>query len=201
MTPDTDTVTPEIVDSTSYLTLTKDTLRILPFHHPSLSKRPSAVDFETRTPEEIEHLTMLLKDVHKSLQVVGLSANELGIDARVFVVGSNDPLVCFNPNIIGVSKDYVVMEEATISFPGFSLNLRRPSTVFMTYQDSKGDTVSAEFSGIMARIILHEYDRMEGISFIAHASKFKRDLAMKRWKNKTVRDLRKGKLTAIQQGQ
>ena len=106
----------------------------------------------------------------------GLAANQLGLPYRVFVFGrEGEQYNIFNPQVIGVSSETTLMQEGCLSFPGFFLTIRRPTEVAAQYQTETGETVVAKFQGIGARIFLHEYDHMEGVTFLNYASKFKID--------------------------
>ena len=100
---------------------------------------------------------------------VGLSANQIGIDERVFVMISDmdtqETITCFNPKIIKESKDMVTMEEGCLSYPDLFLDISRPSTVIVKYEDEDKKIYKTKLTGFIARIFQHEYDHMEGIDF------------------------------------
>lgn len=100
---------------------------------------------------------------------VGLSANQIGIGERVFVMISDietqETITCFNPKIIKESKDEVVMEEGCLSYPELFLDIPRPSSVIVKYEDEGKDVHKTKLIGFIARIFQHEYDHMEGIDF------------------------------------
>ena len=100
---------------------------------------------------------------------VGLSANQIGIEERVFVmmidIESQETITCFNPRIIKESKDEVVMEEGCLSYPELFLDIQRPSTIIVKYEDEDKEMQKRQFTGYYARIYQHEYDHMEGIDF------------------------------------
>jgi len=100
---------------------------------------------------------------------VGLSANQIGIDERVFVMISDmdtqETITCFNPKIIKESKDMVTMEEGCLSYPDLFLDISRPSTVIVKYEDEDKKIHKTKLTGFIARIFQHEYDHMEGIDF------------------------------------
>ena len=100
---------------------------------------------------------------------VGLSANQIGIGERVFVMISDmdtqETITCFNPKIIKESKDDVVMEEGCLSYPELFLDIPRPSSVVVKYEDEGKEIHKQRLTGFIARIFQHEYDHMEGIDF------------------------------------
>ena len=100
---------------------------------------------------------------------VGLSANQIGIEERAFVmmidIESQETITCFNPRIIKESKGEVVMEEGCLSYPELFLDISRPSTIVVKYEDEGKQIHKKQLTGYYARIFQHEYDHMEGIDF------------------------------------
>ena len=100
---------------------------------------------------------------------VGLSANQIGIKERAFVMiadmESQDTLTCFNPKIVKESKEMVTMEEGCLSYPELFLNIARPETIVVKYEDEGKELHKIKLTGFIARIFQHEYDHMEGIDF------------------------------------
>ncbi len=100
---------------------------------------------------------------------VGLSANQIGIKERAFVMisdmESQDTLTCFNPKIVKESKEMVTMEEGCLSYPELFLDISRPETIVVKYEDEGKELHKIKLTGFIARIFQHEYDHMEGIDF------------------------------------
>ena len=100
---------------------------------------------------------------------IGLSANQIGIWERAFVMISDmenqETITCFNPKILKESKDQIVMEEGCLSYPDLYLKILRPSSVVVKYEDEGKKTYKIKLDGMIARIFQHEYDHMEGIDF------------------------------------
>ena len=100
---------------------------------------------------------------------VGLSANQIGIEERVFVmmvdIDLQQTITCFNPKIIKESKDEVVMEEGCLSYPEMYLDISRPRSIIVKYEDEGKSIFKRRLDGYIARIFQHEYDHMEGIDF------------------------------------
>ena len=100
---------------------------------------------------------------------VGLSANQIGIEERVFVmmidIESEETITCFNPRIIKESKDEVVMEEGCLSYPELFIEISRPSSIIVKYEDEGKSIFKRRLDGYIGRIFQHEYDHMEGIDF------------------------------------
>ena len=104
---------------------------------------------------------------------VGLSANQIGIEERVFVMmvdlETQETITCFNPKIIKESKDEVVMEEGCLSYPELYLEISRPSSIIIKYEDEGKNKIKTKLEGFIARVFQHEYDHMEGIDFTQRA--------------------------------
>ena len=100
---------------------------------------------------------------------VGLSANQIGIEERVFVMISDmetqETITCFNPKIIKESKELVIMEEGCLSYPELFLDISRPSNIIVKYDDEGKNIIKIKLNGFIARVFQHEYDHMEGIDF------------------------------------
>jgi peptide deformylase len=133
----------------------------------------------------------------KEIGGVGLAANQLGLPYRMFVFGNDTARYnVFNPLVIGVSKETVAMQEGCLSFPELFITIRRPKEVTASYTTETGEVSISTFSGLAARVFLHEYDHMEGLVFIQHASKFKADWELGKLRKRMERKLKTAKRTS-----
>ena len=100
---------------------------------------------------------------------LGLSANQIGISERAFAmvrdIEYNDIIVCFNPRIIKSYTEEVEMEEGCLSYPDLLLKITRPKKIVVKYEDVDKKIHKLKLDGLSARIFLHEYDHMEGITY------------------------------------
>lgn len=157
---------------------------LLPYDHPMLRKQ---LEYKELNQEEREKISMQLLALCKQLNGVGLSANQVGIDNRVFCVkmaGYEETF--FDARVVSSSDETTMFKEGCISQPGVFITLKRPQSIVLEYTDAKGERKSTMFAGITGRIIQHEYDHMEGKNFLDHASTIKKALALKQAKKKTV---------------
>lgn len=117
-------------------------------------------------------------------QGIGLSANQIGVAERVFVMYSNikerQIIACFNPKIISESDETVVMTEGCLTYPGLWLDISRPDSIEVEYEDEDGNLQQKAFFGLECRIFQHELDHMEGTNYTRKASKLKLERALKR---------------------
>ena len=100
---------------------------------------------------------------------VGLSANQIGINERAFVMirdlEYNEIMTCFNPKIVKQSPKSVIMEEGCLSFPDVLLDVKRSESIVVKYEDENKQTHKVKLDGFAARVFLHEFDHMQGITF------------------------------------
>jgi peptide deformylase len=85
------------------------------------------------------------------------------------------PRVFINPSIIETSEELVKYEEGCLSIPGLYADVIRPKTVRIQAWNEKGRPFTLTADGILARVILHEYDHLEGTLFIDRISEVKRN--------------------------
>lgn len=112
---------------------------------------------------------------------LGLSANQVGVPYRIFAIRiDTDPLVVFNPKIVDQSENEILLDEGCLSFPLLYMKVKRPDWVRIRFQTHDGETHTELYGGMTARVILHEYDHMDGITFKQRASKFALDRATRK---------------------
>lgn len=118
---------------------------------------------------------------------IGLAAVQIGVPVRVIVMdlaGDGDapePLYFVNPEIISVDDSELrTYEEGCLSVPDYYEELERPARCRLRYLDYQGEIVEQECEGMLATCIQHEMDHLQGVLFIDHLSKLKRDRVLKR---------------------
>jgi len=119
---------------------------------------------------------------------VGLAAPQVGITQRFLVMmdpDTNEIYRMINPTILSKSEETVVMEEGCLSvlgpdgLPVYS-NVRRPASVVVEWTNENGNKLSAQMSGVPARIVQHETDHLNGVLFIDYLSGVKREMLMRK---------------------
>ena len=137
--------------------------------------------------DEVPALSDQMFDIMKQSNGVGLSANQIGVDAAMFVMrwpplgdDQGGELTVVNPKILNKSKETTVYEEGCLSFPGLYIHLTRPERVDVEFKNKDGETEQRTLSGWASRIFQHEYDHMLGITFRQRASTLKREKADKK---------------------
>jgi peptide deformylase len=149
----------------------------------SLLSTPTA-NFDFVNPQVDPH--MLVQEMLKTMndnKGIGLSANQIGYNVRVFVMrGLDQNYACFNPKIVGHSGGENVMEEGCLSYPGLNVKVKRWNSVRLRFQTASGGIDTINVSGLTARVVQHEMDHLDGYPFFKRANKFHRDKAFKKQK-------------------
>lgn len=140
----------------------------------------SEFDFENppECPKEVEKN---LSEAMERFGGIGLSANQLGLDYRVFVMRTADSGIkaFFNPEVTKLSKETEMMKEGCLSFPDIYLMIKRPKAIEFEYTDSEGERHTLQLEGLGSRCVQHELDHLNGIIFLQRASRFKIERALK----------------------
>lgn len=112
---------------------------------------------------------------------LGLSANQVGLPYRMFVMKTADKgtVGFFNPKITRVSQETDNLKEGCLSFPDIYLMIKRSKTIELEYQDEQGESHTLVLEGMAARCVQHECDHLNGILFIQRASRLKLERALK----------------------
>mgnify|MGYP001323304148 FL=1 len=145
-----------------------------------LREPTSEFDFENppECPKEVEKN---LSEAMERFGGIGLSANQLGLDYRVFVMRTADSGIkaFFNPEVTKLSKETEMMKEGCLSFPDIYLMIKRPKAIEFEYTDSDGERHTLQLEGLGSRCVQHELDHLNGIIFLQRASRFKIERALK----------------------
>ena len=123
---------------------------------------------------EIIELVKKMREIMIATNGIGLSANQLGLNLKVFVVqisktqnvADNKQYAIFNPEIIKFSKEKITMEEGCLSVPGVYGLVERPEKITLIGRDKYGKKVKIKAWGLLARVFQHEVDHLNGILFI-----------------------------------
>jgi|TARA_B110000285_G_C15110143_1_gene610530 peptide deformylase len=139
---------------------------------------PAVFDFEVRADaKEVEER---LSEAMDRFGGIGLSANQVGLDARVFMMRTQDGnQAFFNPELIKMSQETDLMKEGCLSFPDIYLMIKRSKVIELKYQDAEGNTNTTMLDGLGSRCAQHEVDHLNGIIFLQRASQLKIERALK----------------------
>ena len=119
---------------------------------------------------------------------IGLAAVQIGILKRVIVIDlskdvkKKEPLFIVNPEITFKSKELTSYEEGCLSIPDQFAEVKRPISCKINFLDYEGYKKEIDAEGLLATCIQHEIDHLNGVLFIDHLSKLKKDLILKKTK-------------------
>ena len=118
---------------------------------------------------------------------IGLAAIQIGVPKRIVTMdlskkeGETNPRVFINPEIVWSSDDKSIYEEGCLSIPEVHEDVERPARVKVKFLDLDGERHEEEAQGLYATCIQHEIDHLNGVLFIDHISKLKRDRIIKKF--------------------
>ena len=125
---------------------------------------------------------------------IGLAAIQIGVPVRMVTMDvsksedERQPLVLLNPEIVWASEEKRVYEEGCLSIPEYYEEVERPDRVRFRYMNLQGEMVEQDADGLMATCVQHEIDHLNGVLFIDHLSKLKRDRVMTKFKKAAKRE-------------
>jgi peptide deformylase len=141
-------------------------------------------------------LRALIDDMFETMYAapgIGLAAIQIGVPQRVVTMDlakKDDPpapLVFINPEVTWSSDDKAIDEEGCLSIPEYYEEVERPAAIRVKYLDLEGRAQEIEASGLLATCLQHEIDHTNGVLFIDHISKLKRDRVLKKFKKAAKR--------------
>lgn len=162
----------------------------------------------TQFDDELRDLVADMFETMYDAPGIGLAAIQVGVPLRVLVIDLQpddpdaDPVACnhdhgggghhhhqptkrepqvfINPEILDPSDDHAVYSEGCLSVPEIYADVERPARIRARWQDLDGKVHEAAMDGLMATCLQHEMDHLEGILFIDHLSRLKRQMALKK---------------------
>ena len=139
-------------------------LQLVEENDPVLRSGTPQFDFEEPCFEPVEFASQLVETC-KVKGGFGLAAPQVGISARVFVMGGGDEYVAmFNPSILEESEEHSLVAEGCLSFPMLALKISRPKKIKVEYYDFTGERHETVFEGLTSHVFQHELDHLNGIT-------------------------------------
>ena len=142
---------------------------------------------------ELDTLRPLVEDMFETMYAepgIGLAAPQLGVSQRLVVIGAvadddagtnvGPRLVLVNPEIVGRSEDRLPFDEGCLSVPDITETVERPRAIRFRYTTLEGQGVERDAAGLLARVVQHEVDHLDGILFVDRLSLLRRQLLRKR---------------------
>jgi len=141
-----------------------------------------------------DELRALIKDMFETMYEapgIGLAAIQVGVPKRVLVIDLEepeeeggepvrDPRVFINPEILTSSEQEVPYTEGCLSVPDQYAEVERPDRIRARWLDENGKSHEEDIEGLLAVCLQHEMDHLEGILFIDHLSRLKREMVLKK---------------------
>ena len=141
-------------------------------------------------------LRALVEDMFETMYAapgIGLAAIQVAVPQRVVTMDlakkddEKEPQVFINPEIVWSSEEKSIYDEGCLSIPEYYEEVERPQKVKVKYLDLDGKQHEIEADGLLATCLQHEIDHLNGVLFIDHLSKLKRDMVMKKFKKAAKR--------------
>ncbi len=138
--------------------------------------------------EELRKLSADMLETMYDAPGIGLAAIQIGIPLRMLVIDlaredePKAPHIFINPEIVARGDEPNIHEEGCLSIPDYYAEVERPGSVTVTYVDIDGKTRELQADGMMATCLQHEIDHLNGVLFIDHLSKLKRDMVVRKFK-------------------
>lgn len=167
-------------------------LPIVQYPNVALSSRAEPV---TEFNEELKQLAADMTETMYAAPGVGLAANQVGVLKRIVVIDVSEDKsglkVLVNPNVVEHSDTLQDYEEGCLSLKGLYEHVKRPDHVRVRAQDLDGNPVEFEAEGILAVCVQHEIDHLDGVVFIDHLSRLKKDRACQKLRKLRLNDKKK----------
>lgn len=161
----------KLVGETTPLPSSFNDLKLVPYDDPILRTPMPRFDFNNPPFDPSEFAVALVK-VMRDNNGLGLSANQVGVRVSCFALVGDPNLVCYNPFIVGTGDEEVILEEGCLSYPNLFVKVKRKKNVKLRFTMPNGETTTRVFSGLTARVVLHEYDHIMGKIPLGAAQKF-----------------------------
>ena len=152
-------------------------MRLVEETHPILLQKCEPFNFDEPVMDPYE-LSEGLHKVRKDGAGVGLAAPQVGLNSQVLVIGMGNfqtegtedyNQVFFNPTILSYEEGNIYMLEGCLSYPGLVVKVKRPENMTMEWYTEEGSRCEERFVGMTSRILQHEVDHLNGITFLKRA--------------------------------
>jgi len=141
-----------------------------------------------RVDADVQRLAADMLETMYDAPGIGLAAVQVGVPLRMLVIDlskeddeAKAPQVFLNPEILRASDERSVYEEGCLSIPDYYAEVERPASVRLRYLGLDGAVHEAEAEGLLATCLQHELDHLNGVLFIDHISKLKRDMVIRKF--------------------
>ena len=156
-------------------------MKLVKASDPILSKELNDINIDN--PQiDLKETKDQMVDLMVSQRGLGLSAGQVGIDYKLFIIGESKEncMMFVNPEVLSVSEETELDVEGCLSYPDMFVKMLRPNMVEAKWFDEEGKPQEGRFEGYTARCFLHEYDHLFGVVFKDKVSRLKWDRALKK---------------------
>jgi peptide deformylase len=151
--------------------------------HPNPALKQSAYDVDPVADKSLSRLVHGMAKAMYDAPGVGLAATQVGVQKRVVVFDLDDGLVALcNPVILAASDEREIDDEGCLSLPGITVPVERACELVAEGLALDGARLHIEASGLMARVLQHEIDHLDGVLIIDRASPEDRKDALRRYR-------------------
>ncbi len=171
--------------------------KIIKMPNSFLRKKASIV---SKIDNDVKHILDDMLETMYNANGIGLAATQIGIDKRLIVMDCGlkiddddikpNPIKMINPEITFSSKNFKEREEGCLSIPGYHAIVKRPDKVTVNYRDENFNQKELEADELLGVCIQHEIDHLNGILFIDHLSRIKKEMILKKIKKETLNENR-----------
>ena len=158
-------------------------MNLLYYPNEFLAKEVKHVDI--KDPKiDLKEIKEKMTDIMLSNGGIGLSANQIGLDAKIFIMGDTKENISLiiNPKVLQHTQDTVLELEGCLSFPNVYMKIRRPKEILAEYYDESLEQKRTHVKGYGTKVFLHEWDHLHGITFKDRVSNMKWNMALKKAK-------------------
>jgi len=137
--------------------------------------------------ESLVRLTQDMLATMRDNEGVGLAANQVGRLKRVLVAAVEDQeYVIVNPVLTNEAETLAIVSEGCLSIPGIQVEVERPVAVTVSGQDVSGKPLRLEASDLLARVLQHEVDHLDGVLILDRTDRESRKAAMREWRERLL---------------
>lgn len=151
---------------------------------PILRKKAQPLE---RVDDEVRQLAADMLETMYEAPGIGLAAPQVAVSRRLIVIDTaredepNNPIVMVNPEIISTGGEPRIHEEGCLSIPDIYAEIERPGECSVRYIDETGAQLEMQCEGINSTVVQHEIDHLDGVLFIDHLSRLRRDRLVKKF--------------------
>ncbi len=159
-------------------------LRVIKYGNPILRMKAEKIE---KIDDSIRQLVKEMNKIMQEEEGIGLAAPQVAQSVAMLVVemglieDDGVPTAFINPEILA-DEGESVMEEGCLSLPDIREDVKRPETIVVKYQNLDGETVEKKVTGLLARVLQHEIDHLNGILFVDRINSLKKQLLKKKLK-------------------